>query len=260
VKTLDELEDFQKTSIERESVSNVEFTQNYVISLLNEFFGEDIQGLRILSDGCGIGKDVETFVDAGMDAFGIDPGCRIAVWNENKQRGRLGVAYGQALPFPSRHFDAVISLGVLEHVGTFGYPRGKETVPGYVAERLRFIQEIVRVTKPGGCIVLSTPNQHCPVDFWHHSRSSLLRFHWPWETFTVSLGQLKRWFIDCAGCQSLEVLSLENAFAFRQVRRHLLGRMLYLPFRFMLRLIFTRPFRFLSRSFLNPFLIVHVVK
>ncbi len=259
---MDELEDFQKASIELESASNVEFTQNYVIPLLDEFFGKDLRGLRILSDGCGIGKDVETFVDAGMDAFGVDPGCRIAAWNENKQRARLAVAYGQALPFPSDHFDMAISLGVLEHVGTYGYPRGKETVPDYMNQRLWFIQEIVRVTKPGGCIVLSTPNQHCPVDFWHHSkgRRRLLRLHWPWETFTVSLGQLRRWFINCAGCQSLKVLPLENAFAFRQVRRYFWGHVLCLPVRFVLRLIFTTPFRFLSHSFLNPFLIVHVVE
>ena len=46
------------------------------------------------------------------------------------------------LPFPDRHFASVGALNVLEHVD----------------EPEAFIGELVRVTKPGGRIVLSSPN------------------------------------------------------------------------------------------------------
>ena len=46
------------------------------------------------------------------------------------------------LPFPSQSFDSVFAFEVIEHVPD---PR-------------RFIEEIVRVTRPGGAITISTPN------------------------------------------------------------------------------------------------------
>ena len=55
-------------------------------------------------------------------------------------------------PFQNDHFDAVISLAVIEHIVNVHH----------------FFQEIVRVTKPSGFIYLSTPNfRFCYATFYN---------------------------------------------------------------------------------------------
>lgn len=46
------------------------------------------------------------------------------------------------LPFDDAHFDATVSIEVIEHV----------------EDQFRFLRELVRVTRPGGTIVVTTPN------------------------------------------------------------------------------------------------------
>ncbi|MBK7874471.1 MAG: class I SAM-dependent methyltransferase [Planctomycetes bacterium] len=46
------------------------------------------------------------------------------------------------LPFPDAHFDATVSIEVVEHV----------------EDQFAFLRELVRVTKPGGKVIVTTPN------------------------------------------------------------------------------------------------------
>lgn len=46
------------------------------------------------------------------------------------------------LPFPDAHFDATVSIEVVEHV----------------EDQFAFLRELVRVTKPGGRVIVTTPN------------------------------------------------------------------------------------------------------
>lgn len=56
--------------------------------------------------------------------------------------GRAAQASGERLPFPSERFDSVVSVETLEHVAD----------PG------TFLDELRRVMRPGGLLVLTTPN------------------------------------------------------------------------------------------------------
>lgn len=97
--------------------------------------GEDVApGGTILDVGCGAGQVVEALRSAGFAASGLDvappdlPGCH---------------GYdGRTIPFPDASFSAVGAFNVLEHV----------------EDPIAFLDEMTRVLKPGGRIVISSPN------------------------------------------------------------------------------------------------------
>ena len=101
----------------------------------------EVTGGRVLDVGCGVGQVVAQLAADGVDAWGVD----VAEANIAKSRAHTDRCLwydGKRLPFPDRHFAGVGALNVLEHVEA---PED-------------FIADVVRVTAPGGKIVLSSPN------------------------------------------------------------------------------------------------------
>jgi SAM-dependent methyltransferase len=75
-------------------------------------------GARVLDAGCGNGVSVDVLHERGFDAWGIDlSSLRKWQWRERVHRDRLAVASALELPFPDGAFDAVLSSGVIEHIG-----------------------------------------------------------------------------------------------------------------------------------------------
>lgn len=96
---------------------------------------------RALDVGCGVGQVVGALTRDGVEAYGVDVSePNIARAREFSERCQL--YDGKRLPFPDRHFACVGALNVLEHVD----------------EAEAFLAELVRVTEPGGKVVVSSPN------------------------------------------------------------------------------------------------------
>ncbi len=55
-----------------------------------------------------------------------------------------------SLPFPDRHFDVVFTEGVIEHFKLDCHPNYKTA-----------LREMIRVTKPGGKVLVAVPNWYC---------------------------------------------------------------------------------------------------
>jgi SAM-dependent methyltransferase len=128
-------------------------------------------GSRILDIGCGVGQVVSLLRKQGYDAFGLEPGGRFA-HIEHSMRGRL-IFNEYSNEFQAEPFDFCLSNGVLEHVGTI---TGHDDLgPNYREERRAFMQSIIRLTKPGGHILIACPNRLFPFDFQHgpHGYGSL---------------------------------------------------------------------------------------
>ena len=98
-------------------------------------------GARVLDVGCGAGQVVGTLAAGGFEAHGVDvsePNIERAV----KRCPHCRMYDGKHLPYPDAHFTSVGALNVLEHV----------------EEPEAFVAELVRVTAPGGRVVISSPN------------------------------------------------------------------------------------------------------
>ena len=99
-------------------------------------------GSRLLDAGCGRYLRFCREFAATADVVGIDLEHTFETDNHNPPfavRGDVG-----SLPFPSEHFDLVISRSVVEHLED---PR-------------RVFREFFRVLRPGGKVVIITPNKY----------------------------------------------------------------------------------------------------
>lgn len=101
-----------------------------------------LEGRRVLDVGCGVGMYTAAFARGGAHAFGVEVEADRAC-DAHTQVPRIAQSVGEALPFSDKTFDVVYSHEVLEHVRD---------------DRL-CAAEMVRVTRPGGHIVIFVPNR-----------------------------------------------------------------------------------------------------
>lgn len=136
-----------------------------IIQILNSRFTLDaysvfkkyisIEDKRILEAGCGTGrfccllaKDFPSSTILGIDisenALKIAESMRLLFGFDNIsfKKGDLF-----SIDFPDNYFDVVFNEGVIEHFSLDGNPTYKDA-----------LKEMVRVTKPGGKIIVAVPN------------------------------------------------------------------------------------------------------
>ena len=236
---------------------------NYVSPLLRRVFpdSEQLANIRILSIGCGVGSDVEALNQQGFCAFGIDAGNRSEYWSRRSTPERYYLANAKSLPFADETFDVILMGCVLPHIGV-----GDDTYEaqsGYRRERQQAADEMVRVTRQGGFMLVSSPNRKCPVDFFHRGNfaSHLPRLHSPREPFLLSIDDYAETLGVGQRCDSIEVLPLRGYWGFYSSSTYLLGKLLQMPVRFYFNFLMSWNWtRFLRKTMLNPWLILLVKK
>lgn len=127
-----------------------------------------LEGARVLVAGCGVGiyarQIKRRFTDA-VDAFDIEyERARLA----GKELPHAVVAAGENIPFRDNTYDIALSHEVIEHVD----------------DDRRSAQELIRVVKPGGRIVMFCPNRWYPYEthghYWrgdyHFGNSPLINY------------------------------------------------------------------------------------
>ncbi len=101
---------------------------------------------NILDIGCGAGAALSFCHERGLRCFGFDISQRAIRLSQLKAEAGVTtlVADGERLPFGSQSFDIVSSLGSIEHFSSLH----------------RGLEEINRVTKRGGQVLLVVPNSY----------------------------------------------------------------------------------------------------
>jgi SAM-dependent methyltransferase len=102
--------------------------------------------LRILDAGCGTGALLDRLEgQPGVEVFGLDFSGQALAYT--RQRGHVHLVQGDLtrLPFPDGTFDVITALDVVEHI----------------REDQRALQEVHRVLRPGGVLLISVPAFRC---------------------------------------------------------------------------------------------------
>jgi SAM-dependent methyltransferase len=230
-------------------------------------------GGRYLDAGCGIGRTVSRLLEQEHDVYGIDLPCLSGYWQRfGNDPGRFFSCDAGHLPFPDGFFDAVISLGVIEHVGTIN---GEATLADDYREARRvYAAELLRVTRPGGRILVACPNKRFPIDPQHDvidefSRDNLgtrlraaigdrtgLNIHPTWGRYhLLSYAEVRQLFCDQAGARSFEPLPIKGYFGLTIFKSGL-----FRPFAPLADLYINRMPSFVRKSFLNPYMLVEIRK
>jgi SAM-dependent methyltransferase len=107
-----------------------------------------LEGARLLDIGCGLGAYVRRISDFTDNAFGMDIDAPRVAQGARDGLSTLCVGVGESLPFADGVFDGVLLNEVIEHV-----TNDRDT-----------LREALRVTKPGGRVVIFAPNRFYPFE------------------------------------------------------------------------------------------------
>jgi ubiquinone/menaquinone biosynthesis C-methylase UbiE len=106
------------------------------------------KGETVLDIGTGTANYLADLAEMGLDCTGLDIGVKMLLRARQKSRSRgldlkLVAAEGDRLPFPDECFDLVLSITAFE----------------FFPDPSRSVQEMTRVCKPGGRIVVGVLNR-----------------------------------------------------------------------------------------------------
>lgn len=167
----------------------------------------DLQGALLLDVGGGPGFFADAFRARGATYLGLDAAVgELSLHGRAAQAGTV-LGSGMDLPFRDDSLDIVYSSNVLEHV-----PRPE-----------RMADEMLRVTKPGGMVLLSynnwlAPNGGHETAPWHYlggqraaDRYAAKTGHRPkndygHSLYRISIAQMLRWLDGQAGVDVVDVL------------------------------------------------------
>jgi ubiquinone/menaquinone biosynthesis C-methylase UbiE len=111
----------------------------------------DIEGKRVLEAGCGDGGFCRLLCEREAEVDGIDlSSVAIEQAIGSCPRARFEVGSVTSLPYRDESFDLVVCLETLEHVPDWR----------------RGLEELIRVLRPGGRFIITTPNYLGPMGLY----------------------------------------------------------------------------------------------
>lgn len=116
------------------------------LQMILDAAGERVSG-KVLENGCGVGMYIEHLAPHCLAVFGLEFDLERAVQARRRAEHVVG-GQGELLPFPNETFDLILSHEVLEHV----------------QDDRAAVQEMARVLRRGGRMVIFAPNRGYPFE------------------------------------------------------------------------------------------------
>jgi SAM-dependent methyltransferase len=264
---IDETDFEQQLLLGQEAAGVSARVQDFLLPLIRGYaraHNLELKQLTVLDCGCGNGLSVDLLSARGIHAWGIDAGrSRHRQWEQREAKANLVSANALRLPFEDSSFDAVLSSGLVEHIGIH-----EEEIDGYRSYRLKdcdrqrrqFAGELVRVMKTDGFVMLDHPNGAFPADFWHGGAAGSLRWHSPFQDMLPRFREITRYFAAADPSLQFRSLSPSRRLTFQKVGVHWYGRIFAPMMKAWLDTMEIRPLSFLARSCLNPYLVTIIAR
>ncbi len=141
---------YESFSKDFDSKMNMYDTNKRLDVFYNELLTEDISNKDVLDAGCGTGWFSKAAAERGANVTSMDLGEGLLQQVSIKCKSNRVVGSILNIPFSDNTFDYIVSSEVIEHI----------------PQPLDAIDELYRVLKPGGKLVLSTPNKVWYFSIW----------------------------------------------------------------------------------------------
>jgi SAM-dependent methyltransferase len=132
--------------------------------LISVLSGHLSDGASVLDAGAGHGILAGGFKAAGFNSHASDLHDGLAIFSTLEIPYRRWHLEAQPAPFPDHTFDAVVLSQTIEH---------------FTYSPLHPLREILRITKPGGMILIDAPNIACFRNIWRLFRGKSI--HWSYK-------------------------------------------------------------------------------
>jgi SAM-dependent methyltransferase len=154
----------ERVVIERSRSTPEQYLIYLFHSLSYRFAERYTEGRDVLDYGCGSGYGCARIAAGARRTVGVDVSPKAIEAARRDYHASclefMTIEAGQALPFPAASFDTVLSFQVIEHV----------------SDAAHYLSEARRVLRPGGHLVLVTPDR----------RTRLLPAQRPWNRWHVT--------------------------------------------------------------------------
>ena len=159
--------------------------------LIDGLIGDDYPRGNALEVGCGTGALTKLLTRSGLSVTVGDISAKLALATGEKFGVRHQAVDACAITFPDQTFDVVMSSEVIEHTPD---PR-------------KALREMARVLKPGGILVVTSPNKLWFPILWLSMKLGVRKFYgnenWLWPAVAANELRVQGMVVEkMSGCHS----------------------------------------------------------
>lgn len=132
--------------------------------IVSDMLGNASHGQRALDAGCGVGGYIDILLQKDYPIIGIDIAPNMLKVCQSKYPGvELALVELEQIPFKEQSFDVILCIDTLQYFSR--------------KSRRLAVENLIKLLKPGGTIILDVKNKYCPFFLFKRFRDYLAEFY-----------------------------------------------------------------------------------